>query len=57
MEVLNYVLWKWFKYLFSYFTIYAIVIYMFIHFYACIFMNSCFFVSMAHELIEPARAG
>jgi hypothetical protein len=33
---------------------YAIVIYMFIHFYACMFMDSCFF-SMAHELIELAN--
>jgi hypothetical protein len=42
MEALNYELWKWFKYLFSYFTMYAIVIYMFIHLYACIFMDLCF---------------
>jgi hypothetical protein len=59
MELLNYELWKWFKYFFSYFTMYAIVIYMFIHFYDCMFMDSCFllvwFTSLSSCLMSQAE--
>jgi hypothetical protein len=63
MDVLNYELWKWFKYLFSYFTMYVIVIYMFIHLYSYMFMDSCFLLvwltSLSSQLElanEPSRA-
>jgi hypothetical protein len=57
MEVLNYELWKWFKYLFSYFIMYVIVIHM-CYTLLCLYVHGfVFFVSMAHELIEPAQAG